>query len=681
MSVFAVLYRMEWRLLRRDIFLWSAQVFLLMYFTVVGGHYRGELGSGEMLRGGSMLVVMGVTLIGLITGVLAARRERTAHFAEVLAALPGDVARPFAKLTAWATVTLIFSLVGTACTLGVQWLAGSQLILFWPTTVFYILLYWGLPMLSAGILGYALGMVVSSNWVYPLLFLVWLTITPFNELLHLGQLSSSLKVWLNQYEIDRPFSDYEGLAVNSAALLRHLFLPLFALSLLAFSLLVRRLRDPVRAEAAVLVSLALLASAGGTALVALANPWPFGEDILALSTEDHFYYEEFQRRHPMGSIYARPPSFNVESYAINLDHRSYRMSYTAALRLHAGQGAERLEFTLYHGYKVLKVEVGGRKLTWGQEGDLLWLNWPGKREEAVVTFRVEGAPGSGGTLKPQAFYLPSGFPWYPIPGRWRLAENTRLYPGNRPCLFRNLESVRPVSFRLSVSSPLKAYSNLPETGPNTFGGVVSGPTVMAGKLLEARVNGYRIVAPPDVIRAIPALLPELQEGVRVIGERLGVASPRVPPNVFVVPLHYADNRINLPMRLFSGQLHLDEKQLQQWSGQEYKFFTEASFVLPAFFWYDRYRESDGYAPHFLADFYAHLYKGSGMSQYLDLDAESVFPPCREAAREILCLEREGKRHRLEQALATWYQRLAQGTAGDAWQDIHTILFSGGEQSD
>ncbi|MEW6772128.1 MAG: hypothetical protein AB1330_12185 [Bacillota bacterium] len=40
-----------------------------------------------------------------------------------------------------------------------------------------------------------------------------------------------------------------------------------------------------------------------------------------------------------------------------------------------------------------------------------------------------------------------------------------------------------------------------------------------------------------------------------------------------------------------------------------------------------------------------------MSCYLDSDNESVFPACREAAREILRLEREGKRLRLEQALA------------------------------
>jgi len=202
---------------------------------------------------------------------------------------------------------------------------------------------------------------------------------------------------------------------------------------------------------------------------------------------------------------------------------------------------------------------------------------------------------------------------------------------------------------------------------------------MAGKLLEVRVNGCRIVAPPDVIRTIPALLPELQESVRAIGEGLGVASPRVPPNVFVVPLYYAGHYN--PVRLFDSQLHLDERYCSNWLGTEYKFFTMPSFVLPAFFWYDRYRESDGYAPHFLADFYAHLYKGSGMSYYLDSDDESVLPACREAAQEILRLEREGKRPRLEQAMATWYQQLAQEAAGDVWQDLHTILLSGGKIND
>jgi hypothetical protein len=681
LSVFAVLYRMEWRLFRRDIFLWSAQVLLLLYFAAVGWYncrypLGGKLDAGDMLQSASIPVVMGVTVIGLITGVLAARRERTAHFAEVLAALPGDAARPFAKLAAWATVTLVFSFLAIACTLGVQWLAGSQLIFFWPTTLLYIVIYWGLPMLSAGILGYALGIAVSSNWVYPLVFLVWLALTPFNHLLYLPE---PLRIWLNQGEINpgTPYSGYEGLAVNPAAFLRHLFLPQLALSFLAFSLLVRQLRDMTRAELAALVSLAFLSLVGGTALIALANPYPIEEDTAALFLRDARYYHEFQQRHPLGSPYARPPFFNVESYTINLEHRGYRMRYTARMRLHAGEGAGRLEFSLYHGYKVLKAEAGGRKVTWGQEGDLLWLKWPGGKKEETVTFRVEGSPGSGGILKPQALYLPSGFPWYPIPGRWRLAENARLYPSNHDCLFRNLEPARPLNFQLTVSSPLKIYSNLPETGSNTFAGEVSGPTVMAGKLLEVRVDGYRIIAPPDIVRRIPVLLPGLREGVRAVGERLGVASPRVPSNVFVAPL-YSTGNLNLPVRLFSDQLHLDENQCRLYFGSEEKFFARASSLAPACFWYNRYRESDGYAPHFLADFYVHLYEQPIMSAYLNAPVLSVH---REAAREILRLEREGKRLRLEQALATWYQRLAQGAAGDAWQDLHTILVTGGKNSD
>ncbi|MEW6448197.1 MAG: hypothetical protein AB1426_08920 [Bacillota bacterium] len=82
--------------------------------------------------------------------------------------------------------------------------------------------------------------------------------------------------------------------------------------------------------------------------------------------------------------------------------------------------------------------------------------------------------------------------------------------------FRNLEPARPLNFQLTVSSPLKIYSNLPETGANTFAGEVSGPTVMAGKLLEVRVDGYRIIAPPDIVRRIPVLMPELREGVRAV---------------------------------------------------------------------------------------------------------------------------------------------------------------------
>ena len=78
MTVFAALFRMEWRLFRKDLFLWLAQVLLLLYYTGVGWYYYrypdGTFDAGGMFKTMSYLMSMGVIVIGLLAGVLSARR-------------------------------------------------------------------------------------------------------------------------------------------------------------------------------------------------------------------------------------------------------------------------------------------------------------------------------------------------------------------------------------------------------------------------------------------------------------------------------------------------------------------------------------------------------------------------------------------------------------------------------
>jgi len=667
-TVFAALFRMEWRLFRKDLFLWLAQGLLLLYYTGVGGYYHrypdGMFDAGGMFKTMSYLMSMGVIMIGLLAGVLSARREQSAHFAEVMASLPGDAVRPFAKLLAWATVVLIFFLSASVATLGLQWLMKSPLLRYWPDTVAYLAVFWGLPLLSAGILGYVLGVLVTSKWIYPLIFLVWLTLTPYNGWLEWFRLPHALTLWLNQGEIDYPvFNSYEGLAVTAAAFWRHFFLLLLSLSLLAASLLACRLRDRTRKERIGLVALTVLPFVCALALVSKVNPYPEGENVALLAGRDMRHYEEVQQQSPLGSSYARPPSFSVRQVVLDVEHQGYRMTYTAELGIQTQGDVDWLEFTLYHGYTVQEAKLGEQNLPWKREGDLLRLKWPGGKKEGTVVLRVEGSPGSGGVLKPQAIYLPSGFPWYPVPGKWRVAESIYASPAfgyQFPSLFLNLELEEPSDFKVWVSSPLKIYSNLPEAGANAFHGTASGPTLLAGKLVEARVNGYRIVAPPDRINRVPVMLAHLRENVKRMGERLGIPAPSIPSNIFVVPLYSAQGELNLPLRVYRDAIHLDEYILHLYYGKEGDFLAQSRGMLPAFYWYSRYRESDGYAPFFLTAVYEHLYEGFSLSSYLDQPMPATY---QKAVQEILHLERQGKTDEVKRKLSAWYKSLTAGTTG------------------
>ncbi|HEY8341808.1 MAG TPA: hypothetical protein VIK75_02205, partial [Calditerricola sp.] len=64
MTVLAALFQMEWRLFRKDLFLWLAQGLLLLYYTGVGGYYHrypdGMFDAGGMFKTMSYLMSMGV---------------------------------------------------------------------------------------------------------------------------------------------------------------------------------------------------------------------------------------------------------------------------------------------------------------------------------------------------------------------------------------------------------------------------------------------------------------------------------------------------------------------------------------------------------------------------------------------------------------------------------------------
>ncbi|MBE3594000.1 MAG: hypothetical protein IMX04_02995 [Candidatus Carbobacillus altaicus] len=668
MNVFAALFRMEWRLFRRDLFLWLAQIFLLLYYTGAGWYYYrypdGTFDAGGMFKLMSYWLSMGVVMIGLLAGVLSARREHVAHFDEIMSSLPGDALRPFAKLLAWATVVLIFFLSASVATLGLQWLENSPLLRYWSDTVSYLAVFWVLPQLSAGILGYVLGMLVTSNWIYPLILLVWLTLTPYNGWLEWFRLPHALTLWLNQGEIVYPvYISYEGLAVNAVDFWRHIFLLLLSLSLLAVSLLIRRLRDRTWKERIGLITYAMLFFVGMLALVVKVNPYPEGENVALLGGVDMRYYETMQQRSPLGSSYARLPSFSVQQVVLDVEHQGYRMTYTAELGIQTRGDVDWLEFTLYHGYTVQEAKIGEQSLPWEQEGDLLRIKWPGEKKEGSIVLRVEGSPGSGGVLKPQAIYLPSGFPWYPVPGKWRVAESIYTQPAfgyQIPSLFLNLELEEPTYFNISVSSPLKIYSNLSETGANAFRGTASGPTLLAGKLVEARVNGFRIVAPPDQINRVPAVLAPLQESIKRAGGRLGTSTYPIPSNIFVTPLYSAQGGLNFPFRVYHDELHLDEGIFRIYYGREGDYLAQSRDILPAFYWYNRYRESDGYAPFFLAAVYEQIYDKTSLSSYVDQPMPTTY---QKAVQEILLLEREGKRDEAKEKLSAWYKSLTKAATG------------------
>ena len=99
--------------------------------------------------------------------------------------MPGDVIRPIGKIFALSMVSIIFTLVGYLTILILFMIADSEYLMFKKEVLTYIIIYWSVPFISCGMLGYFLEVVIPSNrLLIPLTLFLWLIISPFNIILH-----------------------------------------------------------------------------------------------------------------------------------------------------------------------------------------------------------------------------------------------------------------------------------------------------------------------------------------------------------------------------------------------------------------------------------------------------------------------------------------------------------------
>jgi len=225
-----------------------------------------------------------------------------------------------------------------------------------------------------------------------------------------------------------------------------------------------------------LVCLILVLQPGSKLLLSSDNP---KESIMA---DWEYYFVD----HPAEEDRETDAKFAITQYDMELSIGN-QLKATATITVNHQKLPEYL-LTLYHGYRLKSVATqDGIALPFTQEGDYITVQNPERHTVKTLRLAYRGASALYYT-NAQGVYLPGFFPYYP-------------HSGHRPVFDRETQGImrfvlqEPVLFRINIHSDKTIYSNLPATGGNTFAGMSTGATLLAGFYDTLTVDGVTVVYP------------------------------------------------------------------------------------------------------------------------------------------------------------------------------------------
>lgn len=202
-----------------------------------------------------------------------------------------------------------------------------------------------------------------------------------------------------------------------------------------------------------------------------------GAQLDSISMSDYLFYTENEQKN-------QDPDFEVTSY--DMDLSIYRQLDAEVSMTLSDTGLEYYNFTLYHGYNVLKItNIEGNALKYNREGDYVTVIGNGNLQ--LINIKYSGySPILYSNY--QACSLPGFFAYYPIPGFHKITGDYTTY--------NPIEIKSETEFNIRVDSARQFYSNLDEVKneKNYFVGVTSYPTLFSGFYKSNSSDIYKIYA-------------------------------------------------------------------------------------------------------------------------------------------------------------------------------------------
>ncbi len=524
----------------------STKVFLLLWFatllyfciSVFGNHEIGTAfrGSGWLTQ---ILIVCGMTI-----GVLHASMERREWCEEVIESLPHGIScKAVAKIVLLLGTGMVLFFSSVITVVMVFFLQRAPRI-YWMASFSYVFLYWILPFLISGVIGWILGINVRTKIVYPVTLLVSLVLGPLIPmgvgvflLSRNGSLYDLYVIFdVGQLDPNAPFYESYGYELNGILWLARLG-QLVAVCIMVLFILLKKEKIGNGVKRASLLILAIFLYTVGI----------YGSlKILRIQKEKYRtselynYYGMYRNlsidelgegyRGVGGRIHV---PYEIQGYDITvLDGLS--MNIKVKIEVMIVEKCSNIALTLWHDFSVNSCVVNGTKSGFRQDGDTMIIPSTGEEGtmlELVVEYK--GIPPVNLYKDTNKWVLPGLMPWVPV----EYVGKAMIDEMNQGELFRYPKDKKAVPVSVCYEGGHDVFCSLYGSGHNKWVGVTSGVTMACGWFEEAYRDGYDIVYPsvcPSDPEHVVQLLNRFSELIPIIsGELLEKGEKQISNKVFI----------------------------------------------------------------------------------------------------------------------------------------------------
>lgn len=432
----------------------------------------------------SHFAVIALMLMFLLFGARIGRLEYDYHCAELIRSYP-DSAAPMAwgRVLVDAVLPFLFSMI----ILLEVWLLYAAMGANIPLYIFaaqYVLLYYFFPCASCLALGTGIGAMVHSRWMYALLVLIFLFISPISPevFAYVFEALKTRSEQLHYFFVMLNFSRTRSLEIfplygHSLEQARMVAACIRLFIAAGFSLCVCRF--PSRKARGITIVLTLCISfltiqVTNTEENRILFLYGNAQDLSAYTYETDYYWN-------IGKGNIEYPNADPEKYfrkravEVSLDTSLTGLSAACRMDLTCMRASRYQVFTLYRNFCVESVSGEGASISFGQQGDYVTVDF-GRiiraGETVKLEFRYSGASSPMYPANSSYVRLVGSFPWIPDVGA---TLPSKEYWGSMDALTYTLRAANcdqdPVDYKLNFQSVSeRLFTNLRQESAGTWSG-------------------------------------------------------------------------------------------------------------------------------------------------------------------------------------------------------------------
>jgi hydrogenase maturation factor len=366
---------------------------------------------------------------------------------------------------------------------------GIDSINFYYLSFKYIFLYWGASIFVSFLLGMILGLWINKVHSYFLAIILSFFIGPLNStIIPDNNIAAFLNLGQEDYELF--YHPLYSFSLEKYQYIKRVLYITVLMLIIGITLNVKMKKLNLGFNTFYVLSLLVVAYClvmlNKSEQIVRFNPAPDGEIYKELT-----YYKQSQQTVPQ-------PKLRIKDYDINLETNGILHAKVKMNVINEKEEKEGVWLTLYHGFKIKSISVNNKNAPFQEHNDMIYIQTKNPGKYFTVEIEYEGISSPLFFANQQAVFLPCYFPWLPsISDKPFMTTYEDMFHRNIPA------SSHKANYHLTYRGNNKIYTNINHIGENTFKGTTEeGLTIVAGDVLERKINGTSVVIPSSWILAL-----------------------------------------------------------------------------------------------------------------------------------------------------------------------------------